>query len=420
MDRDERRKLDLVLKSGRILMESGAEIYRTEETMRRMAASFQLEDFETYVMNRGIMASYLTREGFSESKVVATNETAIHLKKIEEVNTLSRYIACQKQLNMDDLEQRFKAIDHHRDYSQVTNLVAYFFGAAGFTIALGSTWIDGLIAAISGLLLGLSMPLIQRFVSTDYLITIIGSALITLFVNLFSLVGLGDSRNLILLGTLMLLVPGVAFVNAIREFSQGNISVGTSLFISALLVSSSISVGVAGMTALLPFAHQLSGHLPVMETSGISILIKTLAAGIGTVAFAVFYNVAKRYFLELGIIGALSWLIYLLFIQMTAWEGAAVFLSALFVAFASQLLAVYKRCPATIFLATSMFPLIPGLSVYRTVYFLLVGNPYDAMSHLRTAFIAAFAIAIAISMAQQFKMNGVLHRLILKKYKTSR
>lgn len=420
MERDERKKLDLVLKSGRILMESGAEIYRTEETMNRMANAFHLKDFEAYVMNRGIMASYLTKEGYSESKVVVTNATSIHLKKIEEVNTLSRYITSHSRFDMRDLEQRFRAIDQHRDYSQLTNLLAYFFGAAGFTLALGSSWMDSLIAAVSGLFLGLGMQLVQRFVTTDYLITIIGSGLITLFVNLFAMFGMGDSKNLILLGTLMLLVPGVAFVNAIREFSQTHISVGTSLFISALLISSSISVGVSGMTALLPFAQQLSGHLPAMEMTGLSTILKTLAAGVGTVAFAVFYNVSKRYFFELGLIGALSWLIYLVLIQVTAWEGVAVFLSALFVAFASQILAVYKRCPATIFLASSMIPLIPGLSVYRTVYFLLVGNLNDAMIYLRTAFVAAFAIAIAIGIAQQVKMNGILHYLIRRRTRTNR
>ncbi|MDU2859770.1 MAG: threonine/serine exporter family protein, partial [Streptococcus salivarius] len=61
----------------------------------------------------------------------------------------------------------------------------------------------------------------------------------------------------------------------------------------------------------------------------------------------------------------------------------------------------YRRCPATVFLASSMFPLIPGMSFYRAVYFLLIGNSDLGLSFLRACFLASFTIAIAVSLTQQ-------------------
>ena len=65
------------------------------------------------------------------------------------------------------------------------------------------------------------------------------------------------------------------------------------------------------------------------------------------------------------------------------------------------LLAHYRRCPATVFLASSMFPLIPGMSFYRAVLFLLIGNSDLGLSFLRACFLASFTIAIAVSLTQQ-------------------
>ncbi len=47
--------LDVVIAAGKILMESGAEIYRIEDTMKHMADSLKIENFNAYVVNRGIL-----------------------------------------------------------------------------------------------------------------------------------------------------------------------------------------------------------------------------------------------------------------------------------------------------------------------------------------------------------------------------
>ncbi|MFV8214078.1 threonine/serine exporter family protein, partial [Streptococcus pluranimalium] len=83
----------------------------------------------------------------------------------------------------------------------------------------------------------------------------------------------------------------------------------------------------------------------------------------------------------------------------------AVFIPGLFATLVSKILAARRKTPMTIFLSTSMFPLIPGLSFYRGIYFLLTGSNDLAMTHLRTSFITAFAITIAISIIQQFPLS---------------
>lgn len=206
----------------------------------------------------------------------------------------------------------------------------------------------------------------------------------------------------------MLLVPGVTFVTAIRELSQGNTVIGSSQFMYALISASSISVGVAVLLELLPFAGQLSNSFPIVEYSLMGGIFQALAAAVGTVAFSVLYRVPFRYYWDIGLVGGGAWFLYLLLSYLGFWDGGAVFVAALFVSFISQCLAIRKRCPASMFLLTSMFPLVPGLSFYRFVYLLLIGQSELGQDYLRMAVVSAIAIAVAIAMVKPVTVRKLL------------
>ncbi|KRL77800.1 hypothetical protein FC36_GL001241 [Ligilactobacillus equi DSM 15833 = JCM 10991] len=275
----------------------------------------------------------------------------------------------------------------------------------GFSLALGSSWSDSLASALSGLVAGLVFQLIGSKIHTGFLLTIMGSAAIALTANVLYALGLGQHRSLIILGALMVLVPGAFFVNSVREFSQNNFSTGLSLLMSALLTCFSISVGIAATIALLPFAEQMTTPFSNVTHTWWEGLVKVIMAGVGTIAFSLLYHVPKRYFGDLGILGALSWFLYLFINQMTEIEAMAVLFPALFVAFFSRVLAAKRKSPMTIFLSTSIFPLIPGLGFYRAIYFLITGMDNLALTYMRSCFITAFTIAIAISIVQQIPLD---------------
>lgn len=57
---DEDKVIDVVLIAGRILLESGAETYRVEDTMNRISASFGLDDTYSFVTSTAIIFSPIT------------------------------------------------------------------------------------------------------------------------------------------------------------------------------------------------------------------------------------------------------------------------------------------------------------------------------------------------------------------------
>ena len=69
----------------------------------------------------------------------------------------------------------------------------------------------------------------------------------------------------------------------------------------------------------------------------------------------------------------------------------------------SRILAVKRKCPAIVFLMTSLFPLLPGLSFYRSIYYMLMGQETIAISFAKESFLIAFTIAISIVIVKHIK-----------------
>ena len=117
-----------------------------------------------------------------------------------------------------------------------------------------------------------------------------------------------------------------------------------------------------------------------------------IAAAIGTMAFSLLFGVPKKYYLYCGGIGAAGWLVYK--VMLTAADmsnAAAVFIATVVIMLLSRYAAVIEKCPATVFMITGIFPLVPGAQIYWATYYLVTDQ-------LSQAFDSGFlAIKIMIS-----------------------
>ena len=396
-------ELEIILKAGKILLSSGAEISRTEDTMNYIARAMNFKDLEAYVSNRGIFATAKKADETEITRIYNVPEADINLSKIESVNALSRRIT-QKNITIEEIESELNQIDTMSDYSFFWRLVAYTLGASGFSYAIGSSITDSIIAGIIGLILGVYMCTIKRILSSDVLITILGSILIALLGNLFIHFELGSNLSVILLGAMIDIVPGVPFVNAIREYSQNNYNTGITLMMGALLTCISMAVGVAVVQSLLFNIQMIPLYTSNLDTNSLtSMFMRSIMAGIGTTAFAILFRVAKQHFIDCTILGFISWFLFLTLSSLQSNVMLSIFISGFIIAIASRILAVKRKCPAIVFLMTSLFPLLPGLSFYRSIYYMLMGQETIAISFAKESFLIAFTIAISIVIVKHIK-----------------
>ena len=240
-----RRIMDFIMAAGQTLLENGAEVFRVEQTMEIMAASFHLREFHVYVLTNGIFASAGTAE-MSEVRNVPTRTT--HLGRVAAVNQLSRQIASGEVDTIDEAETRLaqaRCIPFPKDWVQ---LAAGMGGAFCFALIFGGDLKAGLAAAAAGVAANAYLLFCGRHGVGGGFRTISTAALITLCCSL-----LGTEASHAIIGTLMILTPGIAFTMGIRDFVQGDYLSGTIRMIDALLIAASIAIGAGLVLSLYAF-----------------------------------------------------------------------------------------------------------------------------------------------------------------------
>ena len=108
-------------------------------------------------------------------------------------------------------------------------------------------------------------------------------------------------------------------------------------------------------------------------------LLVQLAAAFGaTVGFAVLVNAPPREFVWAGVTGAVGWGCYWLYLQWQPSVAVASLLASLMLALLSRVFSVVRRCPATVFLISGIFALVPGAGIYYTAHDEIIGGIVNA------------------------------------------
>lgn len=393
--------------AGHILLENGAEIYRVEETIDRICGYYGVNSENAFVLSNGIfLTAGSARESFF-AKVQHIPVSGTHLNKVAAVNQLSREIVEGKHTIQDAYRilEEIRTMPGKKRWMQT---LASGVGSAAFCIFFGGTFGDSLAAFAAGICLYLYV----LWLSTPHLSKIVGNigggALVTVVCCLLYLMGVGENLNFMMIGTIMPLVPGVAFTNSIRDVADGDYISGSVRMLDALLVFFCIAIGVGigfSLISLVPGSGTLqemgqlaensgSGPMGGMEIFG-QLAKEILSAVIGTVSFSVLFGVPREYYPYCGFIGGAGWLVYCLAELFLPGSGPC-FAATAVVILLSRTAAVMKRCPVTIFLIAGIFPLVPGAGVYWTVYHIVMEELFLAVSTGYSAMKEAIAIVMGI------------------------
>lgn len=125
-------------------------------------------------------------------------------------------------------------------------------------------------------------------------------------------------------------------------------------------------------------------------------LLSIISAFISTMGFAIVFHTEKKHLLICGFVGAIAWTIYLVFDAHYHSAVLASFVAAFIVTGISYLLAKNRKTPITVFLIAGIIPLVPGLGLYRMMFFLLDQNFNEALNYAMLTFEIAGVIAGAI------------------------
>ena len=398
------RILNLASDAGHLLLQNGAEISRVEDTMERIATYYGERNENFFVLSNGI---FTTGKSYANVKFIPIK--GARLDKVVAINQFSRDVSAGKY-TLDEAERRLEEIRRLPEKPLWEQIAGAALGSGAFCAIFGGSLLDCAAALVAGTLVYLFVALVSAPSWPKALSNICGGALGTVACILFNRLGFGENLGNMIVGTLIPLIPGVAFTNGLRDIAGEDYLAGMTRLLDALMVFLCIALGVClafiGQSAVEGGMIHLSGTITDPVTALLP--VQMLASFIGTASFAVLFGVPREYYLKCGVVGMLGWLAYLVSVRyLPLGPAGGTFIAATLVALLSLAAAHRFKCPSTVFLICGIFPLIPGAGVFWSSYF-VVSTQMDAA--LAAGF-SAVKITLAIVLGIVLSANLLTRKL---------
>ncbi len=242
---DHNKLLNLGAELGRRLMASGAEIYRVEESVERLLSSYGAEA-QVFAIPNCLIVSINTPQGQPLTRMCRIPAHGTDIELLERCNDLCRRL-CRETPNVEQAQELVNRLDADvRQLSPRVLTLGYVMTAAFFSLFFGGGWRDCLCAALCGLAVGACLLFGDWFTGSNlFFRTVICSAVAAGMAYGLVLAGIGQNLEAVTIGTLMVLVPGMALTNAMREIMAGDIFSGLNRTAEVILVATAIALGSA-------------------------------------------------------------------------------------------------------------------------------------------------------------------------------
>lgn len=130
------------------------------------------------------------------------------------------------------------------------------------------------------------------------------------------------------------------------------------------------------------------------------ILVQVIAAYIVTVAAGITLESPKRIVYRTGIIGAISYAVYLILANhFDVGQVLGYFISCLIASIISQFFARKYKTAVILFYVPTFYLYVPGSTIYQTAYNFISGQPEIGAQYLVQTLMIAGAIALGIFIA---------------------
>lgn len=370
----------------------GSEVSRVEDTITRMGLAYGAKHMNVFVITSCVIVTMGMPEGeeLTQTRRI-TRALGTDFVKLEEFNELSRR-CCAGEIPADQLDQKVKEIEHFCP-RRIKSYLGSLLAASGFTVFFGGTLADAALVALFALLISWLqeklLPISMNQLSFNLICsTIIGclTGICTGFLPMLHL-------DKILIGYIMLLIPGITLTNAVRNVLVGNTISGLMRLVEALLWATALALGF--MIAM--FFTSVNYDLVNAVTP--TVLTQLITAGIGSLGFAMMFNVRRGLLAQAVLGGILDWGIYLIAAEIT---NSNVFVSsvmaAVFATIYAETMARIMKAPATIFYLPTVVPLIPGGSLFYTMSYAVLSEWNMVRSYGSSTIYCALGIAAGMSL----------------------
>lgn len=369
--------MELVSKIGCGIAMGGAETYRVEESVNRILSAYGVES-RVYSVPNSLIITILIPGQPPMTQLCRMERKGTDLDAVEQYSNLGRRI-CTEKPNLETAMQWLEETEKKRKHYKLPMvLIGNILVAWGFSIFFGGRLMDSVCAAACGLLLGIVEHFMGKLKTNVFFLKVAAAFLMAVLAYSLSAFGIIPNVDSAVIGTLMLLVPGLLFTNAMRDIIFGDTNSGVNRVVEALLIAVAVALGTAIawnlVNALYPLPQQLGtvAHHP---------LVTCFVSFVACVGFVIVFNIHGHGNLLCALGGAITWGAYCVALYFGCSNYLCCFIATCAAAVFSELMARVRKYPAISYLVISLLPLIPGAGIYYCALYAIRGDTAMAFQY---------------------------------------
>ncbi|MGI6233408.1 MAG: threonine/serine ThrE exporter family protein [Prevotella sp.] len=421
-----RRKLDLLVRTGCILMESLADTARILRNMKRAEAFLGLpeENVHIYVTYNMLMVN-LSDEEHSFSKFQRVEKHSVNMTTISGVSKLL-WTAIKEDYTLEHYEEELERIHHlKRNYSPWQVAVGAGFACGGFCVQFGCDWPAFFYASIAAILgFRLKAWMATRGVNF-YMGIAIAAFFSTMLAWLSSFISINPTLSAALpdflhsttpwhpfMACALFIVPGVPLINFVNDMINGHVDIGMTRAVNILLMILAMSFGQAAaiyISGIDNFVRDLN------MTPHNDYIAYATAAAISAMGFSMIFNLPRR-LLPVVAVGGIIAVCTRNFVNLGPSNNNVGLDQGLIIgSFAgSTLISIiatkamhWFHTPHHCLSIPSVIPMIPGVLMYRALFGYIdmhgvVGELTFATSNMMKASLCILFISVGVAIPNIF------------------
>ena len=410
--------IELALMLGRALLESGGEMQRAEYAVDRLCRAYGAVDTDSYATGTVIVLTAEFENGDRTTRSVRIRKDSIDLRKLEKLNSLSREF-CVLKPPVAEASRRVREVMDAKTATLWQEVAGVALGSFGMTVASMGTPLDGLGAAIAAAAVMLLSYFLSRLMN-KFATTLLSSFLASVLCILLHVAGVGENLPTMLVGEIMILIPGLTLTNAVRDMLCGDVTSGAVKFLQSLMVTLGLAIGLS--VALVAFGWLVSGvdvnAVPATGPGGDYYpVVKTAAGVVGALGFSLYFHIDYKR-IPLALINVLVTMIVINLMEFVGGVGEVFFrtiAAAGAVTLIAELFATKLKAPAMVFFIPAILPLIPGGDIYLTMSNMVYAGYAEMAAHLLTALkgclgigCGVVAVSVIVSIVRDRKYRALL------------
>lgn len=238
--------LQVILDIAEEMLVCGAEVSRVEDSIARMCGAYGCDPtrINVFIITSNIQVTLEDPDGNIITQIRRIIRNNPDFDKLDYLNDLSRHV-CANQPDIEEIRQRFYEVMSRKELPVWVQYLGAALVSGGFAVFFGGELIDGLASAVSGLVIMWLLIYLGKFESNQLAKVFVISFVTGVIIHLMVMAGLGCHADKIMIGAIMLLIPGIAMTNSVRDMLIGDIVTGMLRLTNSLLQAAAIACGFA-------------------------------------------------------------------------------------------------------------------------------------------------------------------------------